>query len=154
MSENAPAGVPEVSGLTGLAVIARGGYATVYRAWQMSVGREVAVKIEHRTLDSDRDQRRFVREAKAAGQMSSHPHVVDLYDVGVTDDGHPYLIMELCDGTYADRLKQGPLSHVEARDVGAKIADALADAHSLGVLHRDVKPANVLLDDAGGARVT
>jgi eukaryotic-like serine/threonine-protein kinase len=149
VSENAPAGVPEVPGLTGLAVVARGGYATVYRAWQMSVGREVAVKVEHRTLDSDRDQRRFVREAKAAGQMSSHPHVVDLYDVGVTEDGHPFLIMELCDGTYADRLKQGPLSHVEARDVGAKIADALADAHSLGVLHRDVKPANILVTRFG-----
>src|SRR5689334_13486317 len=81
--------------------------------------------------------------------MSSHPHVVDLYDVGVTDDGHPFLIMELCDGTYADRLKQGPLSHVEARDVGAKIADALADAHSLGVLHRDVKPANILITRFG-----
>jgi serine/threonine protein kinase len=107
VSENAPAGVPDVPGLTGLAS-SRG--AVTPRSTGHGRTRwvaRVAVKVEHRTLDSDRDQRRFVREAKAAGQMSSHPHVVDLYDVGVTDDGHPFLIMELCDGTYADRLKQG-----------------------------------------------
>jgi serine/threonine protein kinase len=124
--------------------MARGGYATVYRAMQESVGREVAVKVENRTLESDRDQRRFLREARAAGRMSSHPHVVDLFDAGVTLVGHPYLIMELCDGSYAERMKNAPLSQVDVRDVGIKIADALADAHSLGVLHRDVKPANIL----------
>jgi len=130
-------------------VVAHGGYATVYRATQVSVYREVAVKVENRTLESDKDQRRFVREARAAGRMSSHPHVVDLIDVGVTEDGHPYMIMELCEGTYADRMKSDPLSAAEARDVGAKIADALADAHALGVLHRDVKPANILITRFG-----
>ncbi|MDG4791274.1 protein kinase [Micromonospora sp. WMMD1102] len=131
-------------GLTDLQVFARGGYATVYRATQQSVGREVAVKVENRTLDSERDQRRFLREARAAGRMSSHPHVVDLFDAGVTEDQHPYLIMELCDGSYAERMRTSPLDPAEARDVGVKIADALADAHQLGVLHRDVKPANIL----------
>nr|WP_192771993.1 serine/threonine-protein kinase [Plantactinospora soyae] len=131
-------------GLTDLSVFARGGYATVYRATQQSVGREVAVKVENRTLDSERDQRRFLREARAAGRMSSHPHVVDLFDAGVTEDQHPFLIMELCDGSYAERMRTSPLTPVEAREVGVKIADALADAHQLGVLHRDVKPANIL----------
>lgn len=135
--------------MTGLTVFARGGYATVYRATQESVGREVAVKVEHRTLETERDRRRFLREARAAGRMSSHPHVVDLFDAGVTDLGHPYLIMELCDGSYAERMKDSPLSPVEARDVGFKIADALADAHALGVLHRDVKPANILFSRFG-----
>ncbi|GIG85183.1 serine/threonine-protein kinase [Plantactinospora endophytica] len=136
--------LPVVPGLTDLQVFARGGYATVYRATQQSVGREVAVKVENRTLDSERDQRRFLREARAAGRMSSHPHVVDLFDAGVTEDQHPYLIMELCDGSYAERMRTSPLTPAEARDVGVKIADALADAHQLGVLHRDVKPANIL----------
>ncbi len=140
---------PTVPGLTGLTVLARGGYATVYRAMQESVGREVAVKVENRTLENERDQRRFLREARAAGRMSSHPHVVDLFDAGVTSDGHPYLIMELCDGSYAERMKSAPLSAAEAREVGFKIADALADAHSLGVLHRDVKPANILFSRFG-----
>src|SRR5205823_5169073 len=145
---DAPTAAPVVPGLTGLTVLARGGYATVYRAEQASVGREVAVKVENRTLESERDQRRFLREARAAGRMSSHPHVVDLFDAGVTSDGHPYLIMELCDGSYAERMKSAPLS-AEAREVGFKIADALADAHSLGVLHRDVKPANILYSRFG-----
>ena len=136
-------------GLSGLTVLARGGYATVYRALQESVGREVAVKVENRTLESERDRRRFLREARASGSMSSHPHVVDLFDAGVCVGGHPYLIMELCGGSYADRIKIEPLTAHETRDVGAKIADALADAHSLGVLHRDVKPANILISRFG-----
>jgi eukaryotic-like serine/threonine-protein kinase len=140
---------PAVPGLSGLTVLARGGYATVYRAMQDSVGREVAVKVENRILDNERDQRRFLREARAAGRMSGHPHVVDLFDCGMTGHGHPYLIMELCDGSYAERMRECPLGAVEARDVGVKIADALADSHHLGVLHRDVKPANILLTRFG-----
>jgi len=120
-----PLPVPYVPGMSGLSVMARGGYATVYRAMQDSVGREVAIKVENRRLESNRDQARFLREARAAGRMSSHPHVVDLFDVGVTVDQHPYLIMELCDGSYLDRMRIAPLSAVDARDLGIKIADAL-----------------------------
>jgi serine/threonine protein kinase len=141
--------VPTVPGLTGLSVLARGGYATVYRAVQASVGRDVAVKVENRRLESERDQHRFLREARAAGRMSGHPNVIDLFDAGMTASGHPFLIMELCEASYADRMKTNPLSPVEARDVGVKIADALADAHALGVLHRDVKPANLLISRFG-----
>jgi serine/threonine protein kinase len=139
-----PPRVPDVPGLTGLTVLAKGGYATVYEARQISVGRPVAVKVEHRALDSEEDQRRFLREAHAAGEMSGHPHVVDLFDVGVTADGHPYLIMELCAGTYADRMTRAPLTPLEVRNIGMKIADALGESHARGVLHRDVKPANIL----------
>ncbi|MDT4987462.1 MAG: hypothetical protein QOI74_1556, partial [Micromonosporaceae bacterium] len=100
-------GVPTVPGLTGLSVLARGGYATVYRAVQESVGRDVAVKVENRQLADERDQRRFLREARAAGRMSGHPNVIDLFDAGMTADGHPYLIMELCEASYAERMRNG-----------------------------------------------
>ncbi|GIF07735.1 serine/threonine-protein kinase [Actinoplanes siamensis] len=153
MTETPPGAlpVPYVPGMSGLSVMARGGYATVYRATQDSVGREVAIKMENRTLDNARDQARFLREARAAGRMSSHPHVVDLFDVGVTVDQHPYLIMELCDGSYLDRMRVKPLSPAEARDVGVKIADALVHTHANGVLHRDVKPANILYSQFNAA---
>jgi serine/threonine protein kinase len=128
--------------LTDLSMLAVGGYATIFRARQESVGREVAVKVENFTLESERDQARFVREARATGRMSSHPHVVDLFDAGVTVDNHPYLIMELCAGSYQDLM---PLKPPVVRDIGMKIADALADAHERGIVHRDVKPANILV---------
>lgn len=143
--------MPYVPGMSGLSVMARGGYATVYRAMQDSVGREVAIKVENRRLESDRDRARFLREARAAGRMSSHPHVVDLFDVGVTVDQHPYLIMELCDGSYLDRMRRSPLDAEEARDLGVKVADALVHSHANGVLHRDVKPANILYSEFNSA---
>lgn len=140
-----------VPGLSDLTVIARGGYSTVYKARQDSVGREVALKIDTRSLEEERDRRRFLREAEAAGRMSGHPNVVNVYDAGVTGDNHPYLVMELCTGgSYAGRLKkEGPLGPSEVRDVGIKIADALHAAHAAGILHRDVKPGNILINAYG-----
>jgi serine/threonine protein kinase len=141
--------VPTVPGISGMSVLNRGGFATIYRGTQDSLGRAVAVKVENRVIDNEHDRRRFLREARAAGQMSSHPHVVDLHDVGVTDDLHPYMIMELCDGSYAERMESAPLTPGETREVGVKIADALGHAHRVGVLHRDVKPANLLISRWG-----
>jgi len=140
---------PVIPGLGELRLLARGGYATIYSAAQGSVGREVAVKVENRTLDDEHDRRRFLREAHAAGRMSSHPFVVDLFDAGVLDDGRPFLVMELCAESYADRMKRGVLIASEVRELGIKLAGVLADAHDLGVLHRDVKPANILVSSFG-----
>ena len=89
-----------------------GGFATVYRSWQLAVGREVAVKVDNRVLLSERDRRRFFREVTAAGRLSGHPHVIDVYDAGTLDDGRPYLVMELCPaGSLNDALRRhGPMS--------------------------------------------
>jgi serine/threonine protein kinase len=92
--------------------VGTGGFATVYRSWQVAVGREVAVKVDNRALLSDRDRRRFVREVTAAGRLSGHPHVIDVYDAGTLADRRPYLVMELCPaGSLNDLLRRrGPMS--------------------------------------------
>ena len=141
MSTN-PAAPVLGAGLTALVPIAHGSTATVYRAMQSSVGRAVAVKIDNRTLDTEWDRRRFRDEANATGRVSGHPNVIDLFDAAVSPDGHPYLVMELCAGSYAGDM--GTLSPAQVRSVGVRIASALAAAHAAGVLHRDVKPGNIL----------
>jgi serine/threonine protein kinase len=140
-----------VPGYTVLSVLGHGGFSTVYRARQESIGREVAVKIDHRVLQTEADRERFFAEARAAGQVSGHPNVIDVHDAGITGDGRPYLVMELCPaGSLADYLRQhGPMPLPEVLAVGVAIADALAAAHRAGLVHRDVKPANVLFDRYG-----
>jgi Protein kinase domain len=109
------------------------------------------VKVDNRVLLSDRDRRRFLREVTAAGRLSGHPHVIDVYDAGTLGDGRPYLVMELCPaGSLDDALRRhGPMSVAQVRDIGVRIADALAAAHAAGVLHRDIKPANILVNRYG-----
>lgn len=137
----------EVPGYEIIAVLGRGGFGVVYRARQLSVDREVAIRIDTRVLLDDRDQRRFLREAKAAGRLSGHPHVVEIYDAGVLADSRPYLVMELCPG--GSLACHAPMPPREVAEIGQKIADALAAAHDLGVLHRDIKPGNILVKRYG-----
>lgn len=139
-----------VPGYRDLARIGHGGFSVVYRAVQESFERAVALKVL--TVGPDEDaRRRFLREVRLAGRLSGHPHVVTVLDTGMTRSGRPYLAMDLYDGgSMRDRLRRrGPLSPAETAAVGAKIAQALAAAHSLGVLHRDVKPNNILISRFG-----
>lgn len=142
---------PDIPGHRVGGVLGSGGFATVYRSWQLAVGREVAVKVDNRVLLTERDRHRFFREVTAAGRLSGHPHVIDVYDAGTLDDGRPYLVMELCPaGSLNDVLhRHGPMAAAQVRDIGVKIADALAAAHQAGVLHRDIKPANILVNQYG-----
>jgi Protein kinase domain len=128
--------------------LARGGFAIVWQARQESLNRLVAVKVDERKLDTDAERRRFLREAGAAGRMSGHPGIVTVHDAGLLGDDRPFLVMELCPGGSLTRwMTQDPRpSQRRVRDVGVRIADALSAAHLLGVLHRDVKPANILID--------
>jgi hypothetical protein len=142
---------PEIPGHTVTSVLGTGGFAAVYRGWQRAVGREVAIKIDNRALFSERDRRRFFREVTAAGRLSGHPHVIDVYDAGMLGDGRPYLVMELCPGgSLNDELRRyGPMSALRVTSIGMRLADALAAAHAAGVLHRDIKPANILINQYG-----
>ncbi|MBM0125103.1 serine/threonine-protein kinase [Pimelobacter simplex] len=136
--------------------IGRGGFAKVWRGRQLAVERDVAVKIDDRVLDEDANRRRFVREATAVSRISGHPHVVSLIDVGVTRDNRPYLVMELCtNGSLSSYLAQhGPMAPDEAIEVGLAVTSALAAAHEAGILHRDVKPGNILIDAWGTPRLS
>ncbi|MFV0451513.1 MAG: protein kinase domain-containing protein [Propioniciclava sp.] len=145
-----------IPGVTVGDIIGRGGFSVVYRGHQQSVDREVAIKVDTRTVETERDQRRFLREATAAGRIGDHPHVVSLYDVGVTSHHHPYLVMELCPGgTVRDLMRaQGPFSAADTHQLGLALASALAAAHTAQVLHRDIKPANILIDRYGTPRLS
>ena len=144
---------PQIPGLSDWRALARGGFATVWVARQESLNRLVAVKVDQRTLDSDSEQRRFLREAGAVGRMSGHPGIVTVHDAGILTDDRPYLVMELCEGGSLTKwvtAEKRP-SAKQVQDVGVRIADALAATHARGVVHRDVKPANILIDSYGHA---
>jgi hypothetical protein len=128
--------------------IANGGMAGVWEASDQLLGRSVAVKVLASHLsEDDRARRRFEREARAAAGLSSHPHVVTIYDVGEYD-GRVFMVMDLMPGgTVADRLRAGrTIADETALRWLREAAEALDAAHDHGVVHRDIKPGNLLLD--------
>lgn len=128
-----------------------GGMGTVYRARHLRLGRPLAVKImaPHLTLQPGALER-FSREAEIISQLS-HPHVVQVLDFNTTEDGRPYLVMELLEGRPLDALlaQHGRLQLTAALEIACQAARALAAAHQAGIVHRDLKPANIFLMDAG-----
>ena len=134
--------------------VGSGGFATVYVAWDAGFRRWVAVKVLH-SLDDD-GRRRFDRERGLMGQLDDHVNVVTPYRFGLTNTGQPYLIMEyLRGGSLQDLVNNdGPRPWAEAVDHLLPIASALGRAHSEGILHQDVKPANILLTGSGVTKLT
>ncbi|MEU0505986.1 protein kinase [Nocardia sp. NPDC005998] len=134
--------------------IGRGGFGEVFRCTQSAVGRTVAVKVLTGELDENRE--RFFREQRAMGRLTGHPNIVDMLEVGETSSGHPYLVMPYhARGSLDARLRRdGPLSLAEVLHLGVKIAGALETAHRAQVLHRDIKPGNILLTDYGEPALT
>jgi tRNA A-37 threonylcarbamoyl transferase component Bud32 len=140
------------------AVIGKGGMSTVYRAFDTVLERPVAIKVMHRESAADADQlERFRREARAVAQLS-HPHIVTVVDAGeeLSEGGTPYIVFEYVEGETLKALirREGPLEIAEAVAYAIEIARALGAAHERHIVHRDVKPQNVLLTTEGTAKIT
>ena len=137
-----------------LGQIGEGAMGVVYRALDPVLNRPVAIKVMSDALARDTDLRgRFLREAQSAGSLQ-HPNVVTIYDFGEVD-GHPFIAMEFVEGADLDEIlrNRGQLSPVEKLDILIDVLNGLAYAHKRGIVHRDVKPANIRIDGEGRARI-
>ncbi len=140
---------PQFEGCEQVEQIGRGGFGTVYRAYQIAFRRRVAIKVLSVGPSDETTIRRFRREVGAVGSLSGHPHIVVVHDIGTTEQGDPYLVMaHLSGGTLGDRIHAGGGGSWRAVTAWTiKLAGALEAAHKAGVLHLDVKPDNVLFDE-------
>ncbi|GAA3240399.1 hypothetical protein GCM10017691_42470 [Pseudonocardia petroleophila] len=136
-----------IPGLTGARELGRGGFGSVYAVQEPEFGRTVAVKVLRERLDDDSVRRAFARECQAMGTLSGHPHIVTVHRGGTTDRGQPYIVMDLMSGgSLADRPA---LPWPEVLEIGVLLGGALETAHRHGILHLDLKPANVLVSRYG-----
>jgi len=149
MTETTMIGAYEVA-----AQIGAGGMATVYKAYQPKLDRHVAIKVMHDTFAADPQfLARFEREARIVARLD-HPNIVPVYDYDEYE-GKPYLVMKYIEGvTLKDILRKNTLSSTETLNILGPVADALHYAHLQGVLHRDVKPSNIILDTRGTPYLT
>ena len=133
-----------------MSILGEGQHATVYRAYDPVLERDVALKVPRQgVLKTAKALERFLGEAKALARLR-HPRIVPVYEAGCAGDRH-YIAMALIEGcSLAERSVEGPDSYCTATaEIVAELAEALAYAHGQGVVHRDVKPANVRVDDHG-----
>ncbi|HET7712636.1 MAG TPA: protein kinase [Thermoanaerobaculia bacterium] len=137
-----------------LRIVGKGGMGTVYLARDERLGRSVALKVLNaEDLASDEHRAKFLREARAAAAIR-HPNVATIFEVGETQDGQPFIVMEYCEGeTLAQRIRRAPLETAEFLHIARQIASALAAAHGNGVVHRDMKSANIIVEPSGTVKI-
>ncbi len=143
-----------IVGLSGAVHLGAGGSANVFAARQLDTGEQVAVKLLRASADSDKERIRFEREQETLRALASQDGIVPVLDAGLTDREEPYFLMPLMEGSLQDRIdNDGPLDWQTATQLMAEVADTVEFAHSQKVLHRDLKPGNILLDQGGVPRV-
>jgi serine/threonine-protein kinase len=135
-------------------ILGKGGMGTVYLARDKTLGRQVALKVLNADdMASEERRSRFLREARAAGAIR-HPNVATIYEVDETADGQPFIVMEYCEGeTLSQRLRRRALDTAEFLAIARQIASGLAAAHAKGLIHRDIKAANVMIEPTGAVKI-
>ncbi|MCS5713398.1 serine/threonine protein kinase [Herbiconiux sp. CPCC 205716] len=149
MPRRLPSPPPTLPGFTPVRVLGSGGFADVFLFEQNMPRRQVAVKVMLPEVVDEQVRRMFQVEADLMAGLSAHPSILTIYEAGVSSDGRPYLVMELCSSSLGRRYRQEPLPVAQVLRIGVKIAGALHTAHQQGVLHRDVKPSNILVTAYG-----
>ncbi len=143
-----------IDGLAPAVHLGSGGSANVFAAKQLNTGEAVAVKLLRASADSEKERVRFEREQETLQRLATHDGIVPVLDAGLTDREEPYFLMPLMEGSLQDRIdRDGALDWQTATQLIAEVADTVAFAHEQQVLHRDLKPGNVLLDGEGVPRV-
>lgn len=146
---------PDLPGYTFVKVLGSGGFSDVFLYEQKLPKRRVAVKVLLTEELSGANRAAFVAEANLMAQLSTHPYIVTIYQADVAGDDRPYFVMEYCSGpSLAERYKQETFPVVDALRTGVRLSSAVATAHSAGILHRDIKPGNVLTNDYGWPALT
>src|SRR3978361_1139324 len=137
-----------------LRVLGKGGMGTVYLARDERLGRQVALKVLNPDdLASDDRRARFLRDARASASIR-HPNVATIYEVDESEDGTPFIVMEYCEGeTLSQRMRRRPLDAGEFVSIARQLAAGVAAAHDNGVVHRDIKAANVIIEPNGVAKI-
>ncbi len=134
--------------------LGEGGMGVVYKAQDLKLDRQVALKFLPTHLSSDEEvKKRFIREARAASALD-HPNVCPIHEIDETEDGRMFIAMAYCEGeSIRQMLSRGPLEPAAAMDYARQVAEGLARAHEKGIVHRDVKPANIIVSGDGVARI-
>jgi serine/threonine protein kinase len=144
-----PSAPPILPGLTYIRPLGSGGFADVFLYEQDMPRRDVAVKVLPSDVRDPELRRMFNAEADVLAHLSAHPSIVTVYQAGISADGRPYIVMEFCPGGLAQRYRHERIPVPEVLEIGVRMASALESAHRAGLVHRDVKPSNILVTTFG-----